>query len=78
MYKLCQVTGKRAIRRSAVGWKTYQSINSKQCIATSTASFTKALDTLLPKHDNFAERHIGPNKAQKAEMLKTIGVNVRF
>uniref|UniRef100_UPI0035901486 glycine dehydrogenase (decarboxylating), mitochondrial n=1 Tax=Myxine glutinosa TaxID=7769 RepID=UPI0035901486 len=38
-------------------------------------SGSRALDRLLPRHDDFSERHIGPGDAEKKEMLRVVGVS---
>lgn len=41
----------------------------------STAS-SRPYDALVPPHDNFADRHIGPRNAEIKEMLRAIGAQV--
>lgn len=36
--------------------------------------WTSSLDKLYPRHDNFIERHIGPNEVEKKAMLDFIGM----
>jgi glycine dehydrogenase len=31
---------------------------------------------MLPRHDDFAERHIGPGEREKREMLDALGLEV--
>lgn len=38
--------------------------------------WTSSLDKIYPRHDNFAERHIGPNEVEKKAMLDFIGMKV--
>lgn len=35
---------------------------------------SRMIDRILPRHDDFAERHIGPGDKEKREMLNTVGV----
>lgn len=37
-------------------------------------SSSRTYDELIPRHDNFADRHIGPRKTEIQDMLRTIGV----
>lgn len=43
-----------------------------------SSSSSNALNTLLPSHDNFCIRHIGPRESDQADMLKFLGYEVRF
>lgn len=45
-------------------------------IQKSYSSDTTNFDKLFPKHDTFAERHIGPVEAEKEAMLDAVGVQV--
>uniref|UniRef100_A0A667XF94 Glycine cleavage system P protein n=1 Tax=Myripristis murdjan TaxID=586833 RepID=A0A667XF94_9TELE len=36
------------------------------------------IERILPRHDDFAERHIGPGEREKREMLDALGLEVRF
>ena len=44
----------------------------------SFASGSTAFDRLVPKYDDFARRHIGPNSSEVAAMLELVGVKVRW
>lgn len=37
---------------------------------------SRMIDRILPRHDDFAERHIGPGDKEKTEMLRTLGAGV--
>lgn len=39
---------------------------------------SRQIDRILPRHDDFAERHIGPGEREKREMLDVLGLEVRF
>ncbi|KAK3756127.1 hypothetical protein RRG08_033011 [Elysia crispata] len=41
---------------------------------TSFASGSTAFDRLVPKYDDFARRHIGPNSSEVSQMLEHVGV----
>ncbi|XP_027562580.1 glycine dehydrogenase (decarboxylating), mitochondrial-like [Neopelma chrysocephalum] len=34
----------------------------------------RCIEQLLPRHDDFSRRHIGPREPEKREMLRTVGV----
>lgn len=36
----------------------------------------RCIEQLLPRHDDFSRRHIGPREQEKREMLRTVGVQV--
>ncbi|XP_028660810.1 glycine dehydrogenase (decarboxylating), mitochondrial [Erpetoichthys calabaricus] len=42
-------------------------------IATSAACLSRRIEQLLPRHDDFSERHIGPGDKEKREMLDVLG-----
>jgi len=48
--------------------RRYWYVNEKRCYS--------ALSDVLPKHEEFSNRHIGPNKLQQQQMLEKIGVAV--
>ncbi|XP_034398530.1 glycine dehydrogenase (decarboxylating), mitochondrial [Cyclopterus lumpus] len=41
---------------------------------TSAAVSSRQIERILPRHDDFAERHIGPGEREKREMLDALGV----
>jgi len=57
----------------------------KECIRTSSRSFNTAqricgthFDRIVPVRQAFKTRHIGPNEAQKQQMLEVVGCKVHF
>ncbi|KAK2119745.1 hypothetical protein P7K49_001131 [Saguinus oedipus] len=42
------------------------------------AGASRLLERLLPRHDDFARRHIGPGDKDQKEMLQTLGLAVRI
>ncbi|KAL3062574.1 hypothetical protein OYC64_002391 [Pagothenia borchgrevinki] len=67
---------------SRVVWKLRCRVpNSKACLPTaarglrtSAAVSSRQIERLLPRHDDFAERHIGPGEREKREMLDALGL----
>lgn len=47
-------------------------------LRTSAAVSSRRIEKILPRHDDFAERHIGPGEREKREMLDVLGLEVRF
>lgn len=47
-------------------------------LRTSAAASSRQIERILPRHDDFAERHIGPGEREKREMLDALGLEVRF
>eukprot|EP00064_Thunnus_orientalis_P018669 superscaffoldBa00004371_g18772 len=43
-------------------------------LRTSAAATSRQIERILPRHDDFAERHIGPGEREKREMLDALGV----
>lgn len=39
---------------------------------------SRRIESILPRHDDFSERHIGPGDKEKREMLDTLGLEVRI
>lgn len=37
---------------------------------------SRCIEQLLPRHDDFSRRHIGPREREKREMLRAVGVQV--
>lgn len=57
----------------------------KECIRTSSRSLNTAqricgthFDRVVPARQAFKSRHIGPNEAQKQQMLQVVGCKVHF
>lgn len=46
-------------------------------VRTSAAASSRQIERILPRHDDFAERHIGPGEREKREMLDALGLEVR-
>lgn len=46
-------------------------------LRTSAAISSRQIETILPRHDDFTERHIGPGEREKREMLDVLGFEVR-
>lgn len=49
-----------------------------RALRTSAAVPSRQIERILPRHDDFAERHIGPGEREKREMLDALGLEVRF
>ena len=45
---------------------------------SSTDNSSKAVNSLLPSHDDFAIRHIGPRETDQNNMLQFLGFEVHF
>uniref|UniRef100_A0A671UHP3 glycine dehydrogenase (aminomethyl-transferring) n=1 Tax=Sparus aurata TaxID=8175 RepID=A0A671UHP3_SPAAU len=43
-------------------------------LRTSAAASSRQIERILPRHDDFAERHIGPGEREKREMLDALGL----
>uniref|UniRef100_A0A667XFE0 Glycine dehydrogenase (decarboxylating) n=1 Tax=Myripristis murdjan TaxID=586833 RepID=A0A667XFE0_9TELE len=43
-------------------------------VRTSTVFASRQIERILPRHDDFAERHIGPGEREKREMLDALGL----
>lgn len=58
--------------------KTQVSHESKDIreLRTCAVLGSRMIDRILPRHDDFAERHIGPGDKEKTEMLNTLQVGV--
>lgn len=50
-----------------------ESTNSRE-LRTCAVLGSRMIDRILPRHDDFAERHIGPGDKEKTEMLSTLGL----
>lgn len=46
-------------------------------LRTSAAISSRQIERILPRHDDFTERHIGPGEREKREMLDVLGLEVR-
>uniref|UniRef100_A0A9J7XWI9 glycine dehydrogenase (aminomethyl-transferring) n=1 Tax=Cyprinus carpio carpio TaxID=630221 RepID=A0A9J7XWI9_CYPCA len=45
-----------------------------RCMGTSHVLWSRKIERILPRHDDFSERHIGPGDKEKREMLNTLGL----
>lgn len=54
------------------------SIPAVRCVGTSAVYSARQIERILPRHDDFAERHIGPGEREKREMLDALGLEVRI
>ncbi|XP_051960703.1 glycine dehydrogenase (decarboxylating), mitochondrial-like [Xyrauchen texanus] len=45
-----------------------------RALSTSQVLWSRKIERILPKHDDFSERHIGPGDKEKREMLNTLGL----
>uniref|UniRef100_A0A8C9Y991 Glycine cleavage system P protein n=1 Tax=Sander lucioperca TaxID=283035 RepID=A0A8C9Y991_SANLU len=45
-------------------------------LRTSAAVSSRQIERILPRHDDFAERHIGPGEREKREMLDALGLEI--
>ena len=45
-------------------------------LRTSVVFQTRKIEIMLPRHDDFTERHIGPGEKEKKEMLSTLELEV--
>ncbi|KAL8203173.1 UNVERIFIED_CONTAM: hypothetical protein K2H54_044076 [Gekko kuhli] len=44
-------------------------------VAAAASTSSRHIERLLPRHDDFSERHIGPGDKEKREMLQTVGLS---
>lgn len=49
-----------------------------RCMGTSQVLWSRKIERILPRHDDFSERHIGPGDKEKREMLNTLGLEVKL
>uniref|UniRef100_A0A3Q4I0G1 glycine dehydrogenase (aminomethyl-transferring) n=1 Tax=Neolamprologus brichardi TaxID=32507 RepID=A0A3Q4I0G1_NEOBR len=47
---------------------------SARALRTSAAVSSRQIERILPRHDDFAERHIGPGEKEKRDMLDVLGL----
>uniref|UniRef100_A0A3B3ZSA5 glycine dehydrogenase (aminomethyl-transferring) n=1 Tax=Periophthalmus magnuspinnatus TaxID=409849 RepID=A0A3B3ZSA5_9GOBI len=70
----------RHLSRSRVVWKLQSRMGNSGAsltsatrgLRTSAALCSRQIERILPRHDDFAERHIGPGEREKREMLDTL------
>uniref|UniRef100_A0A669BNQ3 glycine dehydrogenase (aminomethyl-transferring) n=1 Tax=Oreochromis niloticus TaxID=8128 RepID=A0A669BNQ3_ORENI len=68
--------------KSRVVWKLQCKIRnscaslttSARALRTSAAVSSRQIERILPRHDDFAERHIGPGEKEKRDMLDVLGL----
>ncbi|XP_030423394.1 glycine dehydrogenase (decarboxylating), mitochondrial isoform X1 [Gopherus evgoodei] len=58
------------------GWRGQQSAAGGSAPNPSAAASgsSRSIEQLLPRHDDFSQRHIGPRDKEKREMLQTVGL----
>lgn len=69
--------------KSRVVWKLRcrnrnSAASAARGVRTSAALSSRQIERILPRHDDFAERHIGPGEREKREMLDALGLEVWF
>lgn len=56
-------------------FRKLQALNaSVRTLSTSQVLLSRKIERILPRHDDFSERHIGPGDKEKREMLHTLGL----
>uniref|UniRef100_A0A8C6Q4U2 glycine dehydrogenase (aminomethyl-transferring) n=1 Tax=Nothobranchius furzeri TaxID=105023 RepID=A0A8C6Q4U2_NOTFU len=65
--------------KSGVVWKLQCRIRpgrstAARALRTSASASSRRIERILPRHDDFAERHIGPGEREKREMLDVLGL----
>ncbi|KAL7839693.1 hypothetical protein SRHO_G00263510 [Serrasalmus rhombeus] len=67
--RVCEkLSGRQAFTNASVN------VNSVRGLRTTAAAGSRKIERILPRHDDFAERHIGPGDKEKREMLNTLGL----
>lgn len=72
--------------KSRMVWKLHSRVRggiwascaAARSLCTSAAASSRQIERILPRHDDFAERHIGPGEREKREMLDLMGLEVRL
>uniref|UniRef100_A0A674NJU7 glycine dehydrogenase (aminomethyl-transferring) n=1 Tax=Takifugu rubripes TaxID=31033 RepID=A0A674NJU7_TAKRU len=59
--------------KSRLAWKV-QAGAALRGLRTSAAISSRQIERILPRHDDFTERHIGPGDREKREMLDVLGL----
>ncbi|KAI2664381.1 Glycine dehydrogenase (decarboxylating), mitochondrial [Labeo rohita] len=84
----CAKSWRVVISRSMKACAPYRNISNKgdvfkklkrsaanvRCMGTSQVLWSRKIERILPRHDDFSERHIGPGDKEKREMLTTLGL----
>lgn len=74
----CGVAGGRRLARGAgPRWAQQSRDNSSGGGDSGGAGASRLLERLLPRHEDFARRHIGPGDKDQREMLQALGLAVR-
>uniref|UniRef100_A0A8C7YL53 glycine dehydrogenase (aminomethyl-transferring) n=1 Tax=Oryzias sinensis TaxID=183150 RepID=A0A8C7YL53_9TELE len=67
--------------KSGVVWKLPSglrggsaSLTTRGLRTSAAAASSRRIERILPRHDDFAERHIGPGEREKRDMLDTLGL----
>lgn len=70
--------------KSGVVWKLPSglrggsaSLTTRGLRTSAAAASSRRIERILPRHDDFAERHIGPGEREKRDMLDVLGLEVR-
>uniref|UniRef100_A0A8B9K922 glycine dehydrogenase (aminomethyl-transferring) n=1 Tax=Astyanax mexicanus TaxID=7994 RepID=A0A8B9K922_ASTMX len=69
--RVCEkLGGGAAVPHATLGVRNVQ----VRALRTTVAAGSRKIERILPRHDDFAERHIGPGDKEKREMLNTLGL----
>ncbi|XP_064164076.1 glycine dehydrogenase (decarboxylating), mitochondrial-like [Anguilla rostrata] len=67
------LTGKLPIQRHA--YKNQNTfVSTRELRGSSVSASSRQIDRILPRHDDFVQRHIGPSEKEKGEMLYALGL----
>lgn len=65
--------------KSGAAWKLQSRVGAARAASlTTAAASSRRIERILPRHDDFSERHIGPGEREKREMLDVLGLEVRI
>uniref|UniRef100_A0A9J7XM73 glycine dehydrogenase (aminomethyl-transferring) n=1 Tax=Cyprinus carpio carpio TaxID=630221 RepID=A0A9J7XM73_CYPCA len=67
------ISNKGDVFKNLQGFNADVSANVR-CMGTSQVLWSRKIERILPRHDDFSERHIGPGDKEKREMLNTLGL----
>lgn len=70
------ISNKGGVFKQLQGLNAGVSANAR-CMGTSQVLWSRKIERILPRHDDFSERHIGPGDKEKTEMLNTLGLEVK-
>ncbi|GCB70853.1 hypothetical protein scyTo_0010868, partial [Scyliorhinus torazame] len=65
---------RRSCGQGASGGRGGGSSGGGRALSTTPTPHARLIDRILPRHDDFSERHIGPGDKEKREMLDTLGL----